>query len=167
VTAARRPSKEFVGRVNAAWAGGGLPALAVDGLLTTTARAHCGEMDARGCFSHRSPAPGLTTPLERAPAGPRGRGGPMPCALLVGENIYYCGVSSDIYNVDHGHRALMSSAGRRANILDPRFSRIGGGGCRDARGRFWVTEMFLGEGAPGGRAGGAQASVVAHMTLLW
>lgn len=45
--------------------------------------------------------------------------------------------------MDYAHRALMLSPGHRADILDPRFSRIGLGVCRDAQGRFWVTEMFL------------------------
>ena len=36
----------------------------------------------------------------------------------------------------------MNSPGHRANILEPRFTKIGVGLYRNSEGRFWVTEMF-------------------------
>ena len=73
-------------------------------------------------------------------------GGKTPDYLLVGENIYYCSVFNDIYNVDYSHRAFMESPGHRANILEPRFTKIGLGVYRSAGGAFWVTEMFTRDG---------------------
>jgi uncharacterized protein YkwD len=74
--------------------------------------------------------------------GLRDGGGSTPNSLLVGENIYYCSVFNDVYNVDYSHRALMNSPGHRANILEPRFTKIGIGVYRTVKGEFWVTEMF-------------------------
>ena len=138
--------QEFIVKVNAERAQRGLNALAVDPLLVRTARAHSREMCARDYFDHHSPTPGLTTPMDRYLSGLHEQGGSTPESLLVGENIYYCSVFSDIYNVDYGHRALMNSPGHRANILEKRFTKIGLGVYRNARGEFWVTEMFSREG---------------------
>jgi uncharacterized protein YkwD len=134
--------QEFVARVNAERTARGLNALAVDPLLVRTARAHSREMCDRGYFDHHSPTPGLTSPMDRYLHSLREDGGRTPDYLLVGENIYYCSVFNDVYNVDYGHRALMDSPGHRANILEPRFTKIGLGVHRSAKGEFWVTEMF-------------------------
>ena len=134
--------QEFIGKVNAERTGRGLNALTVDPLLVHTARAHSHEMCARDYFDHHSPTPGLTTPMDRYLQGLHDEGGSTPESLLIGENIYYCSVFNDIYNVDYGHRALMDSPGHRANILEKRFTKIGLGVYRNARGEFWVTEMF-------------------------
>jgi uncharacterized protein YkwD len=148
--------QEFIEKINAERTERGLNALAVDSLLRHTARAHSREMAALGYFSHRSPVPGLGTPLDRYLAGLHPAGlhlaglhglrGRTPGALLLGENIYFCSVFSDVYGVDYAHRALMSSPGHRANILEPRFTRIGLGVTRSAAGEFWVTEMFSRDG---------------------
>jgi len=134
--------QEFIGKVNAERTSRGLNALAVDPLLVHTARAHSREMCARDYFDHHSPTPGLETPMDRYLKGLHDGGGATPESLLIGENIYYCSVFNDIYNVDYGHRALMNSPGHRANILEKRFTKIGLGVYRNARGEFWVTEMF-------------------------
>ncbi len=134
--------QEFIGKVNAERTGRGLNALTVDPLLVHTARAHSHEMCARDYFDHHSPTPGLTTPMDRYLQGLHDEGGSTPESLLIGENIYYCSVFNDIYNVDYGHRALMDSPGHRANILEKRFTKISLGVYRNARGEFWVTEMF-------------------------
>jgi uncharacterized protein YkwD len=42
----------------------------------------------------------------------------------------------------------MNSPGHRANILEPRFQRIGVGVYQNAQGEFWVTEMFLRDQQP-------------------
>jgi uncharacterized protein YkwD len=94
-------------------------------------------------FDHHSPTPGITTPMDRFLKGLSDTGQPTPDYLLVGENIYYCSVFNDHYNVNYGHQALMNSPGHRANILEPRFTKIGVGVYQDAGGQFWVTEMFL------------------------
>ena len=135
--------QEFVEKVNAERAARGLCTLTVDPLLVRTARAHSREMCARDYFDHHSPTPGLATPMDRYLKGLHDGGGATPDSLLVGENIYYCSVFSDVYNVDYSHRALMNSPGHRANILEPRFARIGLGIYRNAAGEFWVTEMFV------------------------
>ena len=138
--------QEFIEKVNAERTGRGLNALAVDPLLVHTARAHSREMCALDYFDHHSPTPGLVSPMDRYLKGLHDRGASTPESLLIGENIYYCSVSNDVYNVDYGHRALMNSPGHRANILEKRFTKIGLGVYRSARGEFWVTEMFSRDG---------------------
>ena len=139
---------EFVALVNAERAGRGLSTLTLDPMLTATARAHSEEMCSADYFDHHSPTPGLSSPMDRYLSSARQLGLPQPEYLLVGENIYYCSVCSDIYNVDYAHRALMASPGHRANILEPRFAKIGVGVYRSARGEFWVTEMFSRDRTP-------------------
>ncbi len=134
--------QQFIGKVNAERTQRGLNALAVDPLLVRTARAHSREMCARDYFDHHSPTPGLNSPMDRYLRGLHDAGGATPESLLIGENIYYCSVFNDIYNVDYGHRALMDSPGHRANILEKRFTKVGLGVYHNARGEFWVTEMF-------------------------
>ena len=48
-----------------------------------------------------------------------------------------------VYNASYAHMSLMNSPGHRANILEPRFTKIGVGLYRDSQNRFWVTETFL------------------------
>ena len=134
--------QEFVDRINGERSQRGLCMLTVDPLLVRTARAHSREMCARDYFDHHSPTPGLSTPMDRYLSALKNIGADTPDYLLVGENIYYCSVSDDVYNVDYAHRALMNSPGHRANILEPRFVKIGLGIYRNAKGEFWVTEMF-------------------------
>ncbi len=132
----------FVVLINAEREGRGLSTLSLDPMLTQTARAHSEEMCSADYFDHHSPTPGLGSPMDRYLSASRQIGLPQPEYLLVGENIFYCSVCNDIYNVDYAHRALMASPGHRANILEPRFSKIGVGVYRNAKGEFWVTEMF-------------------------
>lgn len=132
----------FVAMINAERSQRGLSILAVDPMLTATARAHSEEMCSRDYFDHRSPTPGLSSPMDRYLASAKQLGQSQPEYLLVGENIYYCSVYNDIYNVDYAHRAFMASPGHRANILEPRFAKVGIGIYRNAKGEFWVTEMF-------------------------
>ena len=134
---------EFIQRVNAERVSRGLNALIVDPLLVKIARGHSQEMCDRNYFDHHSPTSGQVTPMDRYLKGLRDNAVETPPYLLVGENIFYCSVFNATYNVAYGHQALMNSPGHRANILDPRFARIGVGTFQDARGEFWVTEMFL------------------------
>lgn len=132
----------FVALINAERAQRGLGTLTLDTMLTETARAHSEEMCSADYFDHHSPTPGIGSPMDRYLSSSRQLGLPQPEYLLVGENIYYCSVCNDIYNVDYAHRALMASPGHRANILEPRFAKIGVGVYRNSKGEFWVTEMF-------------------------
>ena len=134
--------QELVEKVNAERTQRGLNALTVDARLVSTSRGHSSEMCALDYFNHQSPTAGLTSPMDRYLKVLRAGGGATPSSLLVGENIYYCSVFNDVYNVDYGHRALMNSPGHRANILEARFTKIGVGVYRNAKGEFWVTEMF-------------------------
>ena len=132
----------FVALINAERSERGLSLLAADPMLTATARAHSEEMCSLDYFDHHSPTPGLSSPMDRYLASAKQLGQSQPEYLLVGENIFYCSVYNDIYNVDYAHRAFMESPGHRANILEPRFLKVGIGIYRNAKGEFWVTEMF-------------------------
>lgn len=142
VEAAEAQELSLVARINAERAERGLSTLTLDPMLTQTARAHSEEMCTADYFDHHSPTPGLSSPMDRYLSSARQLGLPQPEYLLVGENIFYCSVCNDIYNVDYAHRALMASPGHRANILEPRFAKIGVGVYRSSKGEFWVTEMF-------------------------
>jgi uncharacterized protein YkwD len=99
-------------------------------------------------FDHHSPTPGMVTPMERFLKVLHDNNEPSPSYALVGENIYYCSILNDHYNVEFGHNSLMNSPGHRANILEPRFVKVGVGTYRDAKGEFWVTEEFLRDTEP-------------------
>ena len=139
----RPEEREFVARINDERTSRGLNALTLDPLLVSVARGHSREMADKDYFDHHSPTPGLRSPMDRFLAGLHDSGESTPSYVLVGENIYYCSESNETYNVAYGHRALMNSPGHRANILEPRFAKIGLGVYRNAQGEFWVTEMFL------------------------
>ena len=117
--------------------------LTEDPLLNVTARAHSREMCSLSYFDHHSPISGSQTPMDRYLAGLRAWGESKPDAALVGENIFYASATDTIYNASYAHVSLMNSPGHRANILEPRFTKVGVGLYRDSQGRFWVTEMFL------------------------
>jgi uncharacterized protein YkwD len=134
---------EFVTLINSERTSRGENALTVDPLLVATARAHSKEMCELNYFDHHSPTAGLATPLDRYMKGLHNTCSPTPSYVLIGENIYYCSVFNSHYNVEYAHEALMHSPGHRANILEPRFTKVGIGIYQDASGQFWVTEMFL------------------------
>lgn len=121
----------------------GLGPLTEDPLLNVTARAHSREMCFLCYFDHCSPTRGGRTPMDRYLAALQSWGEHRPDAALVGENIFYASVTDAFYNADYAHQRLMGSPPHRANILEPRFTKVGVGLYRDHEGRFWVTEMFL------------------------
>ena len=135
--------REFIRLINGERTSRGLNSLTVDRMLVSVARSHSQEMCSLNYFDHHSPTAGQVTPMDRYLKGLHETGLETPPYLLVGENIYYCSTYDDTYNVGYGHQALMNSPGHRANILEPRFARIGVGIYRDSQGEFWVTEMFL------------------------
>ena len=123
-----RTAAEVVALTNTERARAGLPALAVDPLLTAAAQAHSTDMVARAFYSHTSPDG--SQPWDRAAAaGSRRR--------TIGENIA-CGQRSAAEVVE----GWMNSPGHRANILKPDFTHIGigfaGGG---QNGTYW-TQLF-------------------------
>ncbi|OQR61206.1 stress protein [Streptomyces maremycinicus] len=123
-----RTAAEVVALTNRERARAGLPALAVDPLLTTAAQAHSADMVARAFYSHTSPEG--SHPWDRAAAAGSTR-------RTIGENIA-CGQRSPA-EVTAG---WMNSPGHRANILKPAFTHIGvgfaGGG---PSGTYW-TQLF-------------------------
>ncbi len=121
----------------------GLNDLAIDPLLGGAARAHSREMCGKDYFDHHSPSAGMSTPMDRYFEALQAHGEERPDAALVGENIFYASVTNSTYNAQYAHEALMRSPGHRANILEPRFCKVGVGVYRDCKGRFWITEMFL------------------------
>lgn len=129
--------QRYVDLVNQERAQRGLSQLVVDPNLIGVARGHSKEMSQKHYFSHTSPTEKLKTPLDRFLVTQKQR----PKWALVGENLYYC----SIVDVDRGHQALMNSPGHRANILEPRYERIGVGIYTDKNGEFFVTESFLAE----------------------
>ena len=138
-----REEADLISAINNERTQRGLEALTEDPLLNVTARAHSREMCSLGYFDHHSPTAGRQTPLDRYLAGLRAWGENKPEAALIGENIFYASATDSVYNIAYAHTSLMNSPGHRANILEPRFTKIGVGLYRDSQGRFWVTEMFL------------------------
>jgi len=135
--------REFVDLINAERKSRGLTLLQIDPLLTRIARAHSREMAEKNYFDHYSPTPGMATPMARYIATMKAVGMMAPVFAIVGENIYYCSLLNAKYNVEHAHLALMNSPHHRANILEPRYEKVGIGTYQDAIGEFWVSEEFL------------------------
>jgi len=142
-TVEAREEQGLIAAINNERARQGMNALALDPLLTETARTHCLEMCRLDYFEHESPTAGLRTPMDRYLDSLHAWGEGQPHAALVGENIFFCSVTNGVFNAAYAHQSLMASPGHRANILDPRFSKVGVGLYRDSQGQFWVTEMFL------------------------
>jgi uncharacterized protein YkwD len=113
----------------------GLSQLVADPVLVEAGRLHSQEMAEKSYFSHTSPTSSLKSPMDRYLAAEKRR----PYWVLVGENLFYC----SIVDVDRGHDAFMNSKPHRDNVLEPRYERMGVGIYVNARGEFYVTEMFL------------------------
>lgn len=88
----------------------GLPLLARDSALNVVARTHALEMFRLRYVSHYSPLSG--SPADRLTA----RG--IPYAVM-GENVAYAP------SADLAHQGFLRSRSHRANLLDPRFERVG------------------------------------------
>jgi uncharacterized protein YkwD len=127
--------QRFMDLVNYERATRGLSVLRLDPVLVEVSRKHSKEMCDLNYFNHVSPTPGMRTALNRYLAAiPR-----RPNWAYLGENLFYC----SIVDVNRGHTCLMESHSHRENILNPKFERIGVGTYSDAKGQFWVTQMFL------------------------
>ncbi len=127
--------QRFIDLVNYERAEKGLRHLRVDPILVEVSRGHSKEMGDLDYFDHVSPTPGMRTALNRYLVAL----GHRPNWAYVGENLFYC----SIVDINRGHSCLMASPSHRENILNPRFERIGVGTYTDAKGQYWVTQMFL------------------------
>jgi uncharacterized protein YkwD len=120
----------------------GLAPLKLDFGLVSIARAHSKDMSDRKYFDHRAPSPGPITPMDRYLAYI----GYRPNYAMIGENIYYRSTTDQAgETAKQAETAFMESPGHRANILQPKFTKVGIGFYRAPDGKFWVTEMFLGD----------------------
>ena len=88
----------------------GLKALKADSELTVVARKHAVDMFARSYFSHLSPE------------------GSDPFDRMREENVKFITAGENLalaQNINIAHTGLMNSPGHRANILSPKFGRLG------------------------------------------
>ena len=134
--------QQFVDLINQERRSRGLAPLTIDSTLSATARDYSRSMSDLSFFSHESPVSGMRTPMDRYMSTCRRLGSgrdARPQYLLVGENIFYCSKPG----VDRGHRAFMESEGHRRNILDARYEAVGIGTYTNARGEYFVTELFM------------------------
>ena len=108
-------------------------------LISIVARQHSEEMRDLKYWSHHSPVPENETVMERfnRVCGFKPR--------LVAENLArrwgtdYC---FSVEKAECSHNDLMDSPGHRENILREGVSTIGVGIAVDAKGAYWVTEVF-------------------------
>ena len=112
-----------------------LSLLDLDPVLVKVAREHSLDMARRGYLGHLSPAPEVTTPLDRY-ASALGR---RP-EVIVGENVGRA--PQPVMGMMHLY--MMESPDHKANILDVDYARVGVGIHALDDGRVWLTEMFLG-----------------------
>lgn len=104
----------------------GLAPLVRDPRLDRLAREHAERMRVNRRIAHDL---GDGTPHERIEqAG--------IAAKAKGENVAHA------TTVAEAHRALWASPSHRANLLHPKFNRLGIGVVRDADGSLWVTQLF-------------------------
>jgi uncharacterized protein YkwD len=124
-----RPELEqrMVELVNAERRAAGLKPVRSDPELVQVARAHSGDMLARGYFAHVAPdGTDLARRLQRAHLG----------YLAAGENLALAP------NLTTAHSGLMRSPGHRANILRPQFGRLGVGVLDAGLHGLMVTQDF-------------------------
>jgi uncharacterized protein YkwD/uncharacterized membrane protein required for colicin V production len=105
----------------------GLPVLEYDPELIPVGRAHAVEMFALGYFAHESPNTG--DPFDRIDAAD-------VTYLTAGENLAF---APDIVTA---HRGLMNSPGHRANILSPKFGRVGMAVVRSRYHGLMIVQLF-------------------------
>jgi uncharacterized protein YkwD len=116
------PATAIARSVNASRAAYGLRPLLIRPALSVVAKNWALRMASVNTLSHN---PALTTQVRR-----------LSQWRLVGENVGFGPTASSV------QRAFMRSAPHRANILNRSFTQIGVG-VVVARGRVWVTQVFL------------------------
>jgi hypothetical protein len=102
----------------------GLQALVSDAPLAGTSRTWTATMASRNQLSHDPNLAAAASSVE-------------PSWRSIGENV---GVGSDVAGL---HNAFMASPGHRANVMSPRYNRVGIAVVLDSGGRLWVTMRFL------------------------
>lgn len=106
----------------------GLPALALDPVLSQIARAKSRDMNDKNYFSHTSPTYGSASEMLRHFGY---------SFTSVGENIAHHAT------VEKSQAAFMSSSGHRRNILGSQWSKVGIGVWKDSQGFVYVTQLFV------------------------
>lgn len=129
--------------VNAARLEDGQAILVPDPTMAVVARLHSDEMRDKNYFDHTSPTPGLTNCQDRfkAVCGYKPR--------LIGENVsrrWGSEYSLKPAKILQTHYDLMASPGHRKNILHPTFEWLGVGISVNAKGDYWLTEIFVQSG---------------------
>jgi len=134
---------QMLGLINAERARAGASPLSIDSVLDGVAQARSQDMIDRGYFSHQ------------IPAGPAGPGGMVFDILdhahvqyeMAGENIAlnkYITVYALTRTVEQTNTDLMNSPEHRANLLEPKYARIGiGMAFEQGTGKLIVTEVFV------------------------
>ena len=129
--------------INAERARAGATPLSIDGVLDAVAQARSQDMIDRRYFSHH------------IPAGPAGPGGMVFDILdrshiqytMAGENIAlnnYINFYALTQTVEQTNTDLMNSPEHRANLLEPKYARIGiGMAFEQGTGKLIVTEVFV------------------------
>ena len=118
---------EMLELVNRERAANGLQPLDPDPEMTEVARRHSADMFSRGYFSHNTPE--NKTPFDRMRESEvRFR--------TAGENLALAPT------LQIAHTGLMNSPGHRANILEPKFGRLGIGVLDGGRRGLMVTQNF-------------------------
>lgn len=128
VRVSREAEDQMLALVNRERTSRGLAPLKVNDKARAVGRQHSRDMFARGYFSH-------LTPEGVDPFGRLRRGGVE--FLAAGENI---ALAPDIPTA---HKALMDSAGHRANILSPNFSAVGIGVIDGGPYGVMVSQEFI------------------------
>lgn len=106
----------------------GLPALTLDPVLCSIARAKSRDMNDKNYFSHTSPTYGTASQMLKHFGY---------SFTSVGENIAHHAT------IEKSQAAFMSSDGHRRNILGSQWNKVGIGVWKDAQGFVYVTQLFV------------------------
>jgi uncharacterized protein YkwD len=121
-------------RHNQERANAGLAPLQLDATLESVARTRAEDMAAKNYFAHTSPS-GQTAFIILDQLGYK--------YVMAGENIARNNYP-DAQSVEVAMTGFMNSAGHRANILEPRFTKVGIGTAVGADGMKYFAVVFAG-----------------------
>lgn len=120
---------QMINLVNQERSKNGLQPLTIDMRIIKTARMKSQDMIVKKYFDHQSPTYG------------------SPFDLIKSQGITYKTAGENIAGaatVDRAHTLLMNSAGHRANILNPKYTKIGIGIIQGGPYGLMITQLFLG-----------------------
>ncbi|MEK7528482.1 MAG: S-layer homology domain-containing protein, partial [Patescibacteria group bacterium] len=117
---------ELFNLINNARRAHGLQAISIDTAINEVAQAHSEDMIARNFFAHVNPDG----------KSPEDRRKEADITTSVQENL------AKAATIRYSHEGLMRSPIHRANILDPRWTRVGLGVARSEQGYIFVSEEF-------------------------